>query len=30
MLKALEGFSADKLIVADIGDSAGTHMLYLK
>lgn len=30
MLKALEGFSKGKLVVVDIGDSAGTHMLYLK
>lgn len=30
MLKALEELSAEKLIVADIGDSAGTHMLYLR
>lgn len=30
MLKALEGMYKDKLTVVDIGDSAGTHMLYLK
>ena len=30
MLKAIEDFSAEKLVVADIGDSAGTHMIYLK
>jgi 2-polyprenyl-3-methyl-5-hydroxy-6-metoxy-1,4-benzoquinol methylase len=30
MIKALEGFASDKLTVVDIGDSAGTHMLYLK
>ncbi len=30
MLKALEGLSKDNLSVMDIGDSAGTHMLYLK
>ena len=30
MLKALEFFTAKNLTVVDIGDSAGTHMLYLK
>lgn len=30
MLEALERFSAKELTVVDIGDSAGTHMLYLK
>lgn len=30
MLKALQYFSPGRLKVADIGDSAGTHMLYLK
>ena len=30
MFKALEGSSSGKLTVADIGDSAGTHMRYLK
>jgi len=30
MLKALERLSSGKLTVVDIGDSAGTHMLYLK
>lgn len=30
MLKALERFSKRSLTVVDIGDSAGTHMLYLK
>ena len=30
MLKALEYFSGNNLMVVDIGDSAGTHMLYLK
>jgi hypothetical protein len=30
MLKTLEYFSSDNLTVVDIGDSAGTHMLYLK
>lgn len=30
MLRALERFPSGNLIVADIGDSAGTHMLYLK
>ncbi len=30
MLKALEGLPHGNLTVADIGDSAGTHMLYLK
>lgn len=30
MLKTLEYFSGDSLAVVDIGDSAGTHMLYLK
>ena len=30
MLKALEGRSSRKLTVVDIGDSAGTHMRYLK
>lgn len=30
MLKALETFTSKNLTVVDIGDSAGTHMLYLK
>jgi len=30
MLKALEGIENRSLLVVDIGDSAGTHMLYLK
>lgn len=30
MLKALSHFSPGKLTVVDIGDSAGTHMLYIK
>jgi hypothetical protein len=30
MLKAIENSSSDKLTIVDIGDSAGTHMLYLK
>lgn len=30
MLKALQYFSPGRLRAADIGDSAGTHMLYLK
>ena len=30
MLKAIENFSLEKLTVVDIGDSAGTHMVYLK
>jgi len=30
MLKAVENVSTDKLVIVDIGDSAGTHMLYLK
>lgn len=30
MLKTLERFSSDNLTIVDIGDSAGTHMLYLK
>jgi len=30
MLKALEDISSEKLFIADIGDSAGTHMNYLK
>lgn len=30
MLKVLESFSSRKLTVADIGDSAGTHLFYLK
>ena len=30
MLKALESLAKKRLIVVDIGDSAGTHMLYLK
>ncbi len=30
MLKALERFPRGRLQVVDIGDSAGTHMLYLK
>lgn len=30
MLKAVENLSGDGLMVVDIGDSAGTHMLYLK
>lgn len=30
MLAALENLAAYKLVVVDIGDSAGTHMLYLK
>lgn|SRR3989338_5948826 len=29
MLKALEGITCGKITVVDIGDSAGTHMLYL-
>lgn len=30
MLKAINKFSKDNLTVVDIGDSAGTHMFYLK
>lgn len=30
MLKALEYFTAHNLTIVDIGDSAGTHMLYVK
>ncbi|WP_333655121.1 methyltransferase domain-containing protein [Dissulfurispira sp.] len=30
MLKALEMLQQDSLVVVDIGDSAGTHMLYLR
>lgn len=30
MLKALNYFSTSNLTVADIGDSSGTHMIYLK
>jgi hypothetical protein len=30
MIKALEGFSPKRINVVDIGDSAGTHMLYLR
>jgi hypothetical protein len=30
LLKALQPFPAHKITVVDIGDSAGTHMLYLK
>jgi len=30
MLKALEDISSEKILIADIGDSAGTHMIYLK
>lgn len=30
MLKSLENYPKSNLIVIDIGDSAGTHMLYLK
>jgi hypothetical protein len=30
MLKALRPFPSPKITVVDIGDSAGTHMLYLK
>jgi len=30
MLKALEALPGQELTVADIGDSAGTHMLYLR
>ena len=30
MLKTVKSFSKDKLLIADIGDSAGTHMIYLK
>jgi len=30
MLRALEGIEKRSLLVVDIGDSAGTHMLYLK
>lgn len=30
MLRALECFKDHKLVVVDIGDSAGTHMLYLQ
>jgi hypothetical protein len=30
MLKALEHFDSARLTIVDIGDSAGTHMLYLK
>lgn len=30
MMQALADFSTNRLTIADIGDSAGTHMLYLK
>lgn len=30
MLKAIENLSPSKLMVVDIGDSAGTHMIYLQ
>ena len=30
MMRAIEDFPTKKLTIADIGDSAGTHMLYLK
>jgi hypothetical protein len=30
LLKALQPFPPHKMVVVDIGDSAGTHMLYLK
>lgn len=30
MLKAIENLSPAKLVVVDIGDSAGTHMIYLQ
>lgn len=30
MLRALKSFPSGNLIIADIGDSAGTHMFYLK
>jgi len=30
MLKAVAGIGKEKITVVDIGDSAGTHMLYLK
>lgn len=30
MLKVLERLKKEKLIVVDVGDSAGTHMLYLR
>ncbi len=30
MIRALEGLRPGKIVVADIGDSAGTHMIYLK
>jgi len=30
MLKALKNYTKKKMIVVDIGDSAGTHMLYLR
>ena len=30
MLRTIENFHSGRLMVADIGDSAGTHMLYLK
>lgn len=30
MLKCMEKINADRVTVVDIGDSAGTHMLYLK
>lgn len=30
MLKAIENLSPGKLVVVDIGDSAGTHMIYLQ
>ena len=30
MIKALEGLPHGRLTIVDIGDSAGTHMLYLK
>ena len=30
MIRALEGIRPGKIVVADIGDSAGTHMIYLR
>ncbi|MBI4569360.1 MAG: methyltransferase domain-containing protein, partial [Planctomycetes bacterium] len=30
MLRAVEGIAGDPLVVADIGDSSGTHLLYLR
>ncbi|MCG6552998.1 MAG: class I SAM-dependent methyltransferase [Candidatus Magnetominusculus sp. LBB02] len=30
MLNAVEGIAGEKITVVDIGDSSGTHMLYLK